>query len=223
MMMLRLDAITKTYSSGGESLEVLKGLELRVEEATTVVITGESGSGKSTLLNLIGGLDNPSSGRVMVAGKDISQLSEEERSVYRNRYVGFVFQSHYLLRDFTALENVMMPSLIKGGTLSAGRGRAQLLLEDVGLRTRLQHYPLELSGGERQRVAVARALMNDPTLVLADEPLGNLDEKNSGLVENLLFEMVTKYSKTLILVTHTMRTHALFRHLRLEHGVLHEQ
>ena len=224
MSILELESVSKTYVTGAESLEVLKDLSLCVERGTLVVVSGESGSGKSTLLNLIGGLDNLSSGKILVDGRDIGRLDEEDLAGYRSAAVGFVFQFHYLLKDFTALENVMMPALIAGSTLRGSRVRAEALLRDVGLGQRLQHHPLELSGGERQRVAVARAMMNGPSLILADEPTGNLDEKNSDLVEGILFEMVTKYSKTMILVTHRIdRSPHGSRHLRLTGGVLEER
>jgi lipoprotein-releasing system ATP-binding protein len=207
--LVAIASLEKVYETPAERLSVLRDVNLSVAEATIVAITGESGCGKSTLLNLVGGLDHPTSGRVVVNGIEVSALPETELSRYRNTGVGFIFQFHFLLRDFTALENVMMPSLVVRRPGAAGalrsrelRERARRLLSDVGLDRRADAYPLELSGGERQRVAVARALVNDPPLILADEPTGNLDEKNAGIVEELLFELVRKYSRTMMLVTH---------------------
>jgi len=197
-----VSGLKKIYASKFEELEVLKNVSLTVNTGETVVITGESGSGKSTLLNLIGGLDSATSGTVLVNGNDICKLNEHELTGYRNRFIGFIFQFHYLLNDFDALENVLIPALIHGNSYSSAKARALSLLSDVGLADHRHNLPTELSGGERQRVAVARALMNEPSLVLADEPLGNLDEKNSIKVKNILFSLVEKYSKTMILVTH---------------------
>jgi lipoprotein-releasing system ATP-binding protein len=188
-----------------------------------VVITGESGSGKTTLLNLVAGLDAPSNGAILFEGTDLGGLSETELAVFRSRNLGFVFQFHYLMRDFTALENVMMPALIAGEAASRARERSTRLLMEVGLSDRADHYPPQLSGGEQQRVAVARALTNDPSIVLADEPTGNLDERNSTAVEDLLFELVGRHGVTLLMVTHDRRLAARGdRRLVLAHGVLQE-
>ena len=200
--MVAIASLAKVYETPAERLSVLRDVNLAVAEATIVAITGESGCGKSTLLNLVGGLDYPTSGRVVVSGIEVSALPEIELSRYRNTGVGFIFQFHFLLRDFTALENVMMPALVGRRPARELRERARRLLSDVRLDQRADAYPLELSGGERQRVAVARALVNDPPLILADEPTGNLDEKNARIVEELLFELVRKYSRTMMLVTH---------------------
>jgi lipoprotein-releasing system ATP-binding protein len=167
-----------------------------------VAITGESGCGKSTLLGLIGGLDRPTGGTVTVNGVDVGALDETELSRYRNRDVGFIFQFHFLLKDFTALENVIMPAMMGAASLRALRDRGRELLNEVGLSQRMNAWPLELSGGERQRVAVARALINDPPLILADEPTGNLDERNARVVEDMLFSLVRGHGRTMILVTH---------------------
>jgi lipoprotein-releasing system ATP-binding protein len=220
---LRLSSLSKTYETAGERIEVLKGVELCVTGGTTVVVTGESGCGKSTLLNLIGGLDYPSSGSIVVGEREIGGLSEEEASGYRNAYVGFVFQFHFLLKDFTALENVVIPAMVGGASFRSLRQRGEKLLADVGLSKRQDAFPQELSGGERQRVAVARALMNDPLLILADEPTGNLDERNSALVQDILFELVDTQGKTMILVTHdkSVSAKAAVR-FRLVHGGLVE-
>ena len=200
--LVAIASLAKVYETPAERLSVLRDVNLAVAEATIVAITGESGCGKSTLLNLVGGLDYPTSGRVVVSGIEVSALPEIELSRYRNTGVGFIFQFHFLLRDFTALENVMMPALVGRRPARELRERARRLLSDVRLDQRADAYPLELSGGERQRVAVARALVNDPPLILADEPTGNLDEKNARIVEELLFELVRKYSRTMMLVTH---------------------
>jgi lipoprotein-releasing system ATP-binding protein len=199
---LTIASLWKTYQTSGESIEVLKGVNLSVEAGTTVAVTGESGCGKSTLLNLIGGLDFPTSGNIKVGDREIGGLSEEALSGYRNTYVGFIFQFHFLLKDFTALENVVIPAMVGGASFRSLKGRGEKLLEDVGLSRRRDAFPQELSGGERQRVAVARALMNEPLLILADEPTGNLDERNSRLVRDILFELVEKQGRTMILVTH---------------------
>ncbi len=207
---LSIKNLEKTFVSASEKLTVLSALNLEVEEGKKIVIVGESGSGKSTLLNIIGGIDSLTGGSV-IAGSDksgrwnVSGLSEKELSDYRSHFLGLVFQFHYLLKDFSALENVCMPSLIAGLSKKQAVEKAEALLRATGVIERKNHLPSELSGGERQRVAVARALMNDPSLILADEPTGNLDPANAELISRLLFEMVEKYKKTLILVTHDMK------------------
>jgi lipoprotein-releasing system ATP-binding protein len=208
--LVAVSSLEKVFETPAERLTVLRDVNLAVDRATIVAIIGESGCGKSTLLNLIGGLDHPTSGRIVVDGIEVSGLPETEASRYRNRGVGFIFQFHFLLRDFTALENVLMPALVGRRPGDAGgafrsrelRERARRLLADVGLAKRADAYPHELSGGERQRVAVARALVNDPPLLLADEPTGNLDERNARIGEELLFELVRRYQRTMMLVTH---------------------
>jgi lipoprotein-releasing system ATP-binding protein len=200
--LVAVSSLEKVYETPAERLTVLREVNLDVERATIVAITGESGCGKSTLLNLVGGLDHPTSGRIVVDGIEISGMPEAEASRYRNRGVGFIFQFHFLLRDFTALENVVMPGLVCRRPPRGLRERARQLLSDVGLAKRADAYPHELSGGERQRVAVARALVNDPPLLLADEPTGNLDERNAHIVEELLFDLVRRYQRTMMLVTH---------------------
>jgi len=218
---VELKNLRKVYESRIERLEVLKGLNLEVEEGSIVSIVGESGSGKSTLLNLIGGLDFPTEGSILIDGTDISGLDEVGLTRYRNKYFGFIFQFHYLLNDFTALENVFMPLLIGGAKLSLAKRRARDYLQLVGLDKKENNFPTELSGGERQRVAVARALITEPRIVLADEPTGNLDENNSQVVENLLFELAKTLGRTLIIVTHDLelarRADVMYT---LEHGVL---
>ena len=199
---VHIENLEKTYVSTGETLTVLKALDLSVEEGSKVVITGESGCVKSTLLNIIGGIDSATSGIVRSGGRDITALDENAQADYRSHFLGFVFQFHYLLKDFTALENVYLPAYMAGLSKKDAISRAERLLEDVGLQDRLHHLPSELSGGERQRAAVARALINDPHLILADEPTGNLDPVNAEIVGNLLFSIADKYRKTLIMVTH---------------------
>ena len=219
--LLEVSGLRKVFRAGSEDLTVLDDVSLVVEEGSTVVISGESGSGKSTLLHLIGGLDAPTAGRILFQGREITGLPEAELVEYRNRRLGFIFQLHYLLKDFTALENVYMPAAIAGSPGAEARRRAARLLEQVGLAGRRTHYPMELSGGERQRVAVARALMNDPQLVLADEPTGSLDERSSAQIRDLLFGLVAEYRKTMILVTHSRELAAAGgNRMLLEHGLL---
>ena len=221
MKILDIISLKKIFQTGSEDLTVFKEVNFSVDEGTTVVVSGESGSGKSTLLNLIGGLDSVTSGRILFRDMDITLQSESELTYYRGKELGFIFQFHYLLKDFTALENVLMPAYISGNLKKQARIRAERLLVEVGLRERKDHYPVQLSGGERQRVAVARALMNNPNVLLADEPTGNLDEGNSNAVQDILFELVSEYGKTMILVTHDteLAGYGDSRYV-LEHGVL---
>lgn len=203
--LISVENLSKVYNTESEQLEILKNLSLSVERGTKVVITGESGSGKSTLLNIIGALDSPTSGTVKVGGLLISFQDEDKLTYYRSKTLGLIFQFHYLLKDFTAVENVAMSALIAGVPQKKALDHAKALLCDVGLEQRANHFPSQLSGGERQRVAVARALINDPELILADEPTGNLDPENAKSVGNLLFSLVDRYKKTLVLVTHDMK------------------
>lgn len=206
---LTIKNLKKVYETDSEKLTVLKDLNLTVEEGSKIAIVGESGSGKSTLLNIIAGIDSVTSGTV-VAGTEktglweVNSLNEGKMAEYRSHFIGLIFQFHYLLKDFTALENVYMPALIAGISKKEAMERAKQLLIDVGVADRAEHLPSQLSGGERQRVAAARALINDPTLILADEPTGNLDPANAQKIGELLFSMADKYKKTLILVTHDM-------------------
>jgi lipoprotein-releasing system ATP-binding protein len=200
--MIKLSNIQKKFKTEAEELLILRNIDLEVEKNTSVVITGESGSGKSTLLNIIGGLDKADCGELMINGKNIISMNEKQLSYYRQKQVGFIFQFHYLLKDFSCLENVMMPYFMAGHSRKEAEEKAAELLERVHLSDRMKHYPSQLSGGERQRGALARALINNPDLILADEPTGNLDEENSRVVEKLLFDMVNDFGKTLILVTH---------------------
>lgn len=220
-VIVRIEGLEKNYASENETLRVLKGLSLTVKNGERVCIIGESGNGKSTLLNILGGIDTASGGTVNVGGNEISSMNEDALTEYRAHFVGLVFQFHYLLKDFSALENVFLPAYMAGMQKAAAMKKAEKLLGDVGLSHRKNHLPSELSGGERQRVAVARALVNDPSLVLADEPTGNLDPANAAMIGSLLFEMAKNYGKTLLVVTHDMDLAARGETLyKLEDGVL---
>ena len=204
-ILLRAEGLFKEYPMGKDQrLHVLKGLDIEVREGEIAVIIGPSGSGKSTLLHLLGGLDRPSSGKIVVDNLDLSLQTEDELAAFRNKTLGFIFQFHHLLPEFTALENTAMPALIKGEHFVAASEKATALLEEVGLGERIDHKPNELSGGEQQRVAVARALMNDPRLILADEPSGNLDEDNSQRLHQLLADLAQKRGLTFVIATHDL-------------------
>ncbi len=200
--MIECLGLGKTFASAAEDLTILKDLELRVERGEALAIMGPSGSGKSTLLSILGGLDRPSQGSVRVAGIELAGLAEEALTDYRGATVGFVFQAHYLLKDFDALENVALPAYMAGMPRRRAFEKARSLLSDVGLADRLHHLPSQLSGGERQRAALARAMVNDPPLLLADEPTGNLDATNAASVRDLVFALSKKYGTTIVLVTH---------------------
>jgi lipoprotein-releasing system ATP-binding protein len=215
--------IAKRYLDGPAEVSVLAGLDLTVEEGERVAIVGESGVGKSTLLHLLGALDRPSEGHVLFDGEDVFALPEPALAAFRNREIGFVFQFHHLLGDFTALENVMMPGLIGGQTRPAARARAAELLERVGLRDRVGHRPGQLSGGEQQRVAVARAVSLRPRLLLADEPTGNLDPATGDGVQQLLLDLNREHRSALVVATHNDRlAAAMERTVRLAGGQLHD-
>lgn len=220
--LLRAESLHKEYTMGKNlRLLVLKGLDIEIKEGEITVVIGPSGSGKSTLLHILGGLDRPTTGKVVVDGSDLSLLSEDQLAGFRNNTLGFIFQFHHLLPEFTALENVAMPALIRGERLDAAESRATELLVEVGLGERLGHKPSELSGGEQQRVAVARALMNDPRLVLADEPSGNLDEENSQKLHQLLADLAQRRSLTFVIATHNLDlTKRAHRVLQLVDGKL---
>lgn len=219
---LVLNNVSKTFQSEADSIRILDNLQLTVEQPTKISVIGESGSGKSTFLNIIGGLETADSGEINAGGYELHRLDESGLTEYRRFYLGFIFQFHYLLKDFTALENVMLPALIAGGRRKAVKEKALSLLHDVKLENRLSHFPAQLSGGERQRAAVARALINDPSLILADEPTGNLDPVNAHSVQDLLFSIADKHRKTLIIVTHDHGIAANTEQCyRLEHGSLH--
>ncbi len=223
MSVVQLTGVSKSYQSGPTTLTVLHNISVAIEPGSVTAIRGVSGSGKSTLLNLMGGLDRPTAGTIISAGYRIDRLNEEQLTEYRSSVLGFVFQFHYLLKDFTALENVMLPAFMRGEPRAQALARATELLHEVGLAGRANHYPAELSGGERQRAAVARALINRPSLVLADEPTGNLDAANSENVERLLFELVRRHGSTLIIVTHEADLAAAAdRHLVLDSSGLRQ-
>lgn len=196
--MIELQEITKSFGS----LQVLKGIDLTIDKGEVVSIVGPSGAGKTTLLQIMGTLDKPDTGRILLNGTEINRLKERELAAFRNREIGFVFQFHQLLPEFTALENVTIPALIQGVSSVEARRRAVEMLEFMGLSERASHKPAELSGGEKQRVAVARALINHPSVVLADEPSGSLDTHNKEELHRLFFELRDKLGQTFVIVTH---------------------
>ena len=202
MAEIRTVDLRKSYDSGPVELNVLSGIDITIEAGEIIAIVGASGVGKSTLLNLMGGLDRPTSGSVFYADQDVFKLTDKELARFRNQEMGFVFQFHHLMPEFSAIENTMMPALIAGKKKKEARALAAELLEDVGLKGREHHKPGELSGGEQQRVAVARALVNKPKVILADEPTGNLDRKTSEEVHDLLWELNERMNQTFIIVTH---------------------
>ncbi len=202
MSIIRAKDVYKSFQSEREKIEVLKGVDFSAREGEVIVIYGLSGAGKSTLLHILGTLDEPDSGEVLVNGVNVFECSQGNLNQMRNGHFGFVFQFHYLLPEFSALENVMMPGMLRNDNRNHLRGRAASLLSEVGLSHRYSHRPAELSGGEQQRVAMARALMNDPSIILADEPSGNLDDKNSELLHNLIMRLSESKRQTFVIVTH---------------------
>jgi len=200
---LRAEGLSKSFTGGdGSDLPILTGIDFTIATGEAVAITGASGAGKSTLLHLLGALDRPSAGSVFLGGRAVEALSDEELAGVRNQHVGFVFQFHHLLREFNALENVMMPALLGGLDMASAKQRAQSLLAAVGVDHRATHKPRQLSGGEQQRVAVARALVNEPLVLLADEPSGNLDSDTSKRLHDLLFDLRAERKLSMIIVTH---------------------
>jgi len=204
-MVIEARGVSRGFRQGPKRVQVLKDVSLQVPAGTSMAIVGASGAGKSTLLHILGGLDRPDEGEVIVDGQSIWLMSDRERSDLRNSYMGFIYQFHHLLPEFTALENVAMPLLIRGESIAVATQRATVLLDKVGLNQRLDHKPGELSGGERQRAAVARALVGNPACVLGDEPTGNLDERIANQVFDQLLELNKELNTSLILVTHDMR------------------
>lgn len=219
-VLLETRNLTKVYEETGEHLEILRGVDFAIQQGEVVVLTGSSGSGKSTFLNLVGALDQPTAGSILFKGQDLAKLKPQARDHFHRHHIGFVFQFHHLLAEFTALENVMLPARVAGAATDECRDRAARLLETVGLGDRSRHLPRELSGGERQRVAVARALMNAPDVVLADEPSGNLDEGNAVKLHRLFADLNQSTGQTFLIVTHDARLAALASRRVSMHGGL---
>ena len=220
--MLRAINIGKSYHDGARNeLHVLNNISFSLDRAETVAIIGSSGSGKTTLLNILGGLDEPTEGQILLNDLDVHKLSEKQRCITRNKHFGFIYQFHHLLPEFSAVENVAMPLLIHGDSVDAARERAEKVLDDVGLKNRLHHKPSELSGGERQRAAIARALIHQPDCILADEPTGNLDRKNAEQAIELITDLNKEYGTSLVIVTHDLKIAERMSSIyTLEDGVL---
>ena len=203
-ILLRASNVKKSYPQGASSLEVLKGVDLEIRKGEALCIVGSSGAGKSTLLHILGGLDRPTGGFVYYRNENIFKKSDEDLSSFRNKKMGFVFQFHHLMSEFTALENVMMPSRIAGESKVHAKEKALTLLDQLGLGDRTHHHPSELSGGEQQRVAIARSLVQNPEILFADEPTGNLDSQNGGHIQEIFFKLKEEKNLTLITVTHDL-------------------
>lgn len=216
---LRVRGLTKHYRQGVSELSILKGVDLDIRAGESISIVGSSGAGKSTLLHILGTLDKPNDGQLWCENVDLLSLNEEELAKFRNREMGFVFQSHHLLAEFNALENVMIPCRIAGDSKTAAKVKAMAQLEALGLGERVNHFPNELSGGELQRVAIARALVRRPRILFADEPTGNLDSQNSQIIQQVFFNLKEKMGLTLIVVTHDLNFARRFtRCLRISDG-----
>lgn len=221
--MIEIQQLTKTFTKNGTRIEVLKGIDCSIARGESVAILGASGTGKTTLLQILGALDHPTSGRVFFDGADIFEWDEPRRAEFRNKRVGFVFQSYNLLPEFTALENIIMPALINGVPRGDACRRGEIVLTEVGLGDRLTHKPGELSGGEQQRVAIARAIIMNPDVILADEPTGNLDVKTGEKVQNLLLDLGKAGDTTLVVVTHNrLLADGMSRIINLEDGKIHD-
>lgn len=218
-LLMGVRGVHKKYAQGSGELHILKGIDLNIYEKEAVCIVGASGAGKSTLLHILGALDSPDEGEVFFKGQNLFQFSEDQLALYRNQSVGFVFQFHHLLGEFNVIENVSLPARLSGASSGAAYEKAERLLKRVGLDDRLTHFPNQLSGGELQRVAIARALINDPEIIFADEPTGNLDSKNGMNVQNLFFELISQLQLTLVVVTHDIKFAERFpRVLRMQDG-----
>lgn len=218
---LSCENLAKYFTDGQRKIHIFEALNFNVEAGETIAIMGASGSGKSTLLHLLGGLDTPNQGNIKINGQSLSSMNGKQRGQIRNQHLGFVYQFHHLLPEFSALENVMMPLLIGRIAKSEAKARAQKILDQVGLTSRLTHRPAQLSGGERQRAAIARAMVTSPACILADEPTGNLDESTAKAVMNLFVELKEQYNTALVLVTHDQKVAQLMQHqYLLKQGVL---
>lgn len=222
-ILLKSDQLIKSYNDGASKVDVLRGINLQINKGERLAIIGPSGSGKSTLLHLMGGLDNPSTGTISIDGVSWQKLNEKQRCQMRNQRLGFIYQFHHLLPEFTALENVAMPLLISGMSLHQARDQAADILDKVGLQLRKEHKPAQLSGGERQRVAIARALVHKPHCVLADEPTGNLDQSTAAKVFDLMLDLNRQMNTALVIVTHDQQlAQRMDRVLMLQEGLLTE-
>ncbi len=223
MVMLRLLNLHRTFHQGGHSLDILKDISFQIESGEVVALTGPSGAGKSTLLQIIGLLEKPDRGQVIFCNKDCSIMTDQERTLARRESFGFIYQLHHLLPEFTALENVVLPQLLNGKNKSTSKAQAYELLNMVGISDRANHLPSQLSGGERQRIAIARAIANQPDIILADEPTGNLDQDNAQKIFEMFLSLVRKSGLTLLMATHNMNlVEKMDRHLKLDSGYLIE-